>query len=270
MRTMGKKIALIVLGAIVAIMLLTGFTTVREGQIGVKYRFGSVVDTGLGAGLHYHIPVIEKVSKIDITEQVYATDTTAYTKDTQTVEDIRIKVNYRYDTSMISEIIKNIGVNNVENKLLVPQLQSTLKNYVGKYKAEELIAYRSELQESVETELRANLKQSGIIVTAVNIEDIDFEDSFEDTIRAKVAAEQEALKVQNETVAKEEEAKQKIIAAEAEAKAILLKAEAEAEANKKLSESMDKNLIEYKKIEKWNGEFPEVMGNTVNPFVTMD
>ena len=84
---MGKKIALIVLGAIVAIMLLTGFTTVREGQIGVKYRFGSVVDTGLGAGLHYHIPVIEKVSKIDITEQVYATDTTAYTKDTQTAEN---------------------------------------------------------------------------------------------------------------------------------------------------------------------------------------
>ena len=136
----------------------------------------------------------------------------------------------------------------MENKLLVPQLQSTLKNYVGKYKAEELIAYRSELQESVENELRNNLAVSGIIVTAVNIEDIDFEDSFEDTIRAKVAAEQEALKVQNETVAKEEQAKQQVIAAEAEAKAILLKAEAEAEANKLLSQSMDKNLIEYKKM----------------------
>ena len=55
-----------------------------------------------------------------------------------------------------------------------------------------------------------------------------------------------------------------------QAKAILLKAEAEAEANKLLSQSMDKNLIEYKKIEKWDGNFPEVMGNTVNPFVTIE
>lgn len=265
-----RKLGLAIAAVVLCLIVLFGFTVVKEGQVGVKYRFGSVVNTDLEAGLHYHIPFVERIGKVDITEQVYATDTTAYTKDTQTVEDIRIKVNYRYDTSKLSDIIKNTGINNVENKLLVPQLQSTLKNYVGKYKAEELIAYRSELQESVENELRNNLAVSGIIVTAVNIEDIDFEDSFEDTIRAKVAAEQEALKVQNETVAKEEQAKQQVIAAEAEAKAILLKAEAEAEANKLLSQSMDKNLIEYKKIEKWDGNFPEVMGNTVNPFVTIE
>ena len=250
--------------------LLTGFTTVREGQIGVKYHLGKVTDTGLSAGLHYSIPFIENIKKVDITEQVYEVNTTAYTKDTQTVESMLIKVNYRYDTSKLSDIIKNIGINNVENKLLIPQLQSTLKNHVGKYKAEELIAFRSELQEAVEEELRQNLAYSGIIVTAVNIEDIDFEDSFEDTIRAKVAAEQQALKVQNETVAKEEEARQQVIAAQAEAEAILLKAEAEAKANKMISDSLTNNLINYKKIEAWNGEFPEVMGNTVNPFVTIE
>lgn len=265
-----KKIALYAAIGLLVLILLSGFTTVREGQMGVKYRFGSVVDTNLSAGLHYSIPFIENIKKIDITEQVYEVNTTAYTKDTQTVESMLIKVNYRYDTSRLSDIIKNIGINNVENKLLIPQLQSTLKNHVGKYKAEELIAYRSELQEAVEEELRENLALSGVIVTAVNIEDIDFEDSFEDTIRAKVAAEQEALKVQNETVAKEEEAKQKVIAADAEAQAILLKAEAEAEANRMISESLNGNLIQYKKIEAWNGEFPEVMGNTVNPFVTME
>jgi len=265
-----KKLVLGIACAFLAVILLSGFTTVREGQIGVKYRFGSVVDTGLASGLHYSMPVVESIKKIDITEQVYEVNTTAYTKDTQTVESLLIKVNYRYDTSMLSNIIKNIGVNNVENKLLIPQLQSTLKNHVGKYKAEELIAYRSELQEAVEDELREHLAKNGVIVTAVNIEDIDFEDSFEDTIRAKVAAEQEALKVQNETVAKEEQARQQVIAAEAEAKAILLKAEAEAKANELLSKSLSEQLVDYKKIEKWNGEFPEVMGNNVNPFVTIE
>lgn len=266
----GKKLIIILVLILIIVICISGFTTVKEGQIGVKYRYGKVVRSDLSAGLHFKIPVIDSVSRIDITEQVYETNTTAYTKDTQTVESILVKVNYRYDTSRLADIIKNIGVKNVETKLLIPQLQSTLKNYVGKYKAEELIAFRSELQESVEEELRENLAGNGIIVTAVNIEDIDFEDSFEDTIRAKVAAEQEALKIQNETVAKEEQARQQVIAAEAEAKAILLKAEAEAEANRLLGESLSDALVEYKKIENWDGKLPEVMGNTVNPFVTMD
>lgn len=264
-----KKASLVIILIVAVMIVVSGFTTVRTGQVGVKYRLGKVVDTSLDAGLHYRLPFIERISKVDITEQVYETDATAYTKDTQTVEDIRIKVNYRYDTSKLSDIIRNIGIKNVENKLLIPQLQSTLKNHVGKYKAEELIAFRSELQEDVEEDLRRALAENGIIVMAVNVEDIDFEDSFEDTIRAKVAAEQEALKVQNETVAKAEEARQKVIAAEAEAKAILLKAEAEAEANRLLSESITQQLIDYKKVESWDGQFPQVMGNSVNPFVTV-
>lgn len=121
-----------------------------------------------------------------------------------------------------------------------------------------------------------------IYVHAFNIKNIDFEDSFEETIRAKVAAEQEALRKQNETVAKEEEAKQLLIAAEADAKAKLLNAEAEANA-KKLDAEAEAYAIEViqeqlrtspeynqlQMIQKWDGKWPTVMGETVNPFVTI-
>ena len=38
------------------------------------------------------------------------------------------------------------------------------------------------------------------------------------------------------------------------------KADAEAEANKKIRESITSELIEYNKIEKWNGQQPNVVG----------
>ena len=109
----------------------------------------------------------------------------------------------------------------------------------------------------------------GVIISRVSIQDIEFEAAFEQVVEQKVAAEQKAMTVQNETIQKQEEAKQKVIAAQAEADAILVKAQAEAEANRLLNESLTGELLNYYKIQAWNGEFPQVMGNTVNPFVMM-
>ena len=266
------RIPLIVVCTLLAlIIIVSSIKIIPEGYVGVKYRVATLVDTSIGAGPHVCIPFIEKIRKIDVREQVYEAQTTAYTKDTQTVENIAIKVNYSYSTDKLDVLIRTIGVNNVESKLIMPQLNSVLKNEVGKYKAEELVQNRSALQESVEDSLRSNLEGYGVVVTALNIIDVDFEDSFEQTIREKVAAEQEAQKVKNETVKKEELAKQEIIAAEANAQAKKIEADADAYAIKVVQEQLDKspNYNDYIRAQAWDGHLPEVMDNTVNPFVTM-
>ena len=173
---MKKLIILIVAVALITTVGLSSCCTVDEGEVGVKYRFGTIVDDSLTAGLHTKIPMIESIKKIDVREQVYETTTTAYTKDTQTVEGLQVKLNYRYDQSELSNLIRNIGINNVESKLVVPQLNSALKNAIGNYKAEELVQNRSAVQEIVEEELRASLAEVGVAVTAFNIENIDFEE----------------------------------------------------------------------------------------------
>ena len=107
----------------------------------------------------------------------------------------------------------------MESKLLIPQMQSIVKNEIGQYKAEDLVQNRTVVQESIEEKLRESLGQSGIIVVSFAIENLDFEDGFEEAIRAKVVAEQEALKMQNKTKEKEELARQTVIEAQAEGKA---------------------------------------------------
>ena len=48
--------------------------------------------------------------------------------------------------------------------------------------------------------------------------------------------------------------------AEAEAQKTSIAAEAQAEANRKLAESLSDTLIEYQKIQKWDGKLPTVSG----------
>ena len=231
-------VVLVVLAIITLICLLFGHKTIQQGYVGIKYQFGEVVETGLTPGWKWHAPFVQRIETVDTREQVYEGTISAYTRDTQTVEGIEFTVNWSYDVSQLENIIQTIGLGNVESKLIVPQVNSVTKNATGKYKAEELVQNRSMLQEQVEAELRESFATYGINIHAFNIKNLDFEDSFEDVIRAKVAAEQEALRKQNETVAKEEEAKQLLIAAQAEADAKKLAADAEAYAIQVIQEQL--------------------------------
>lgn len=266
---------LVVIGIIVVlalVMLFNCFTVVHEGYIGVKYQFGKIVSSNLSAGLNFHIPFIEEIQQVDTREQIYSVQTDAYTSDTQTVDSLGLKLNYCYDGTKLEEIIRSIGVSNVETKLLVPNVAKISKDEIGKVKAEDLVQNRSDVQNAIYESLKTTLEPQGIIVTAFAIENLAFDSAFEQSIQAKVIAAQDALKMQNKTAEKEEEAKQQVIAAQAEADSQKIKADAEAYAIKAVQEQLAKspNYIDYLKIENWNGELPQAIGNEINPFIALD
>ncbi len=271
-KKMGRGFVIVVAVVAVLVIASASFTVVEEGFIGVKYQFGKIVDANLTAGLNFKIPFVETISRVDVREQMYETSTTAYTKDTQTVENIQVKLNYLYDKGELENLIRNVGILNVESKLIIPQVQSVMKNEIGQVKAEELVQSRTVVQENIEEKLREELGASGILVVSFAIENIDFEDGFEEAIRAKVVAEQDALKMQNKTKEKEEEARQMVIAAEAEAESSKIRADAEAYAIEAIQKQLQASpeYIELQKVQKWDGKYPQVMGNNVNPFVTLE
>lgn len=267
-----QKLILIVLIVIVALIaIFNSFSVVNEGFIGVKYRFGKIVNSSLTAGLNFHIPFIEEIRPIDVREQVYEVETDAYTSDTQTVDQLRLKLNYCYDGTQLPEIIRAIGVENVVSKLLVPNVAKISKDEIGKVKAEDLVQNRSTVQNAIYESLKETLEGQGIIVTAFAIENISFDDAFEQSIQAKVIAAQDALKMQNKTAEKEEEAKQKVIAAQAEADSAKIKADAEAYAIEQVQKQLTNspNYIDYMKIQQWDGKLPAAVGD-VNPFIAID
>lgn len=92
------------------------------------------------------------------------------------------------------------------------------------------------------------------------------QEAYNAAIQQKSIAQQNAdrQKIENAAaIAKAEADKQVAITnAEAEAQKTAIKAEAQAEANKKIAESLSDTLIEYQKIQKWDGKLPTVTGGS--------
>jgi len=87
-----------------------------------------------------------------------------------------------------------------------------------------------------------------------------------EAINAKMQAQQIALKVQNEVLTAQAEAQKRVAQAEGEAKAHIAQADGEAQANKKLTESLTPQLLEWRRlaiqdkaVDRWHGDVPSVM-----------
>lgn len=80
--------------------------------------------------------------------------------------------------------------------------------------------------------------------------------------QAKADYESAKLDAQTKIAKANASAQAKVIAARAEAQSVLIQAESQAKANDMLNRSITPAVLEYKKLNKWNGKLPTVMGNS--------
>lgn len=82
-------------------------------------------------------------------------------------------------------------------------------------------------------------------------------------VDAKIEATQKAQQVENQLREAEAKAKKTAAAAQGVADSIRIVSTAEAEANIRISKSLTPTLIQYKKIEQWDGNLPTVTGGSI-------
>lgn len=258
-----KPIAIIltIAGVLLSVLILSScFAVVPAGHTGVILTLGRVSDRVLQEGFHVKAPFVQEVVKIDnrITKLEVATE--AFSKDLQTVSTT-LAINYRVDTAKSYSIYKNIGTA-YQEVLVTPAVNEVLKAITANYTAEESVTNRAIISEGLVKGLNEKLNTDGLYVTDVNILNFDFSEAFINAIEEKQVAQQQLLKAETE--------KQTAITnAEAEAETIRIKAQAEAEANRIVSESLTQEVIENKKIEKWDGKLPQVQGEA-DPLITIN
>ena len=269
-----KKFAVKAAAAVLAaIILLTCVTVIPSGHTGVVTVFGKVSSHVMQEGFHLKAPW-QSVHKMDNRVVKLEVSTEAFSKDLQTVET-KLAVNYRLDTSKSFHVYKNIG-KDFEGTLINPAVNEVLKSIVAKYTAEQSITNRAMISKALIDGLNEKLSRDGISVTDVNIIDFDFSDTYISAIEAKQVAEQTYQKAKTEqsqkTMEKEAEAERKIIDANAalevskiEAEAVEYAGQKEAAANNAIAGSLSGQLVEYYKVQQWDGKLPEVTGagNTI-------
>lgn len=244
------------------------FARVDSGNVGIITHFGKIEDKVLPAGFHF-TSFFEHVHPINIRTQIKGGEVVAFSSDIQQVT-LYISVNYNVSPDNAFTLYQTVGEGYFDT-LIAPRINEDTKAIVSKYTAESLVANRDKLSNEILELLKNDISKYGVMISTINVENIDFTDSFEAAVEAKQVATQEKQKAQTQqdqqTMEAKQEAERKKIAAEAEADVvrtkadaeaykIKTKADAEAEANKKVAETLTDDLIQYIQAQLWNGQLP--------------
>lgn len=256
------------LGVVVLVLLvftwLAPFVVIPAGHRGVVTTFGKVHEEVMGEGLHFRIPIVNSVHKIDVRIQKGEGSGEAASKDLQTIHTT-VALNFHLNPAQVAATFRDIGdLEAVGDRIILPSSQEAVKAITAQYTAEELIAKRQEVRDRIRKFLEERLVRHGILVDEFSITNFDFSKSFNEAIEAKTTAEQLKLKAERDLQRIRVEAEQKIAQAQAEAQALRLQKQEITAELIKLREIEAQRLA----IEKWNGILPSVTGGAV-PFINV-
>jgi len=248
-----------VISVLALIFLLTVFYTVDAGERAVLLTFGKQAETSINPGLHVKIPFAQKIVKFDIKTQKYSAEATAASKDLQDVKT-EITVNYYINPSLVSKLYSEVG-KDYEGIVIQPIVQESVKASTAKYTAEELITKRAEVKSLINESIKERLDNYNLFIQDVSITEFKFSDQFSSAIEAKQVAEQRIFTASNDLKRIEIEKEQTITQSEANMQRVINESDAQAYQLRVVREELEKNeaLIQYKYIEKWNGQMPSVL-----------
>lgn len=246
------NLALYIVGGIVfiiAALILKPFTIVGPGERGVMMRFGKVQDAILDEGIHPILPIVTSVKTLSVRVQKTDAKADAASKDLQSITT-DLAVNWNVDPAKVNQIFQQIGdEEQIVASILSPAISEVLKAATSKKTAEEIITKRTELKTEIDNSLKKRLEPYGVIVKDVSLINFGFSPEFSKAIEAKQIAEQEAKQAEF-TVKK----------ATQDAQAQINRAKGQAEAQRLQRQTLTSEILQQQAIEKWNGQFPTVMG----------
>ncbi|MBU4320349.1 MAG: prohibitin family protein [Thermodesulfovibrionales bacterium] len=255
------RLALIIGAILVFFLFLSPWVQIGAGERGVVLNFGAVQDTVLNEGLHFRVPIMQRVAIMDVKVQKAVTDAVSGSADLQDVTS-SVALNYHIVPDKANVVYQTLGVQ-FKERIIDPAIQEVMKAVSARYSAEELITKRAAVSEAMRANLSERLLEYNIAVDAFSIVSFSFSKVFAEAIEAKQTAEQLALKAKRDLDRIKIEAEQKITAARAEAESLRLQ-----------RANISPDLIELRKIEanlraidKWNGILPQVTGGGAIPFI---
>lgn len=250
------------LGALLVLALaLTGcgMEQVEEGSRGIRTSWGKVEGEPLSPGLQFYNPIGGNVFEMSVREEILNQSTAVFTRDTQSVQ-VQFSVTYYPDPKRIGALYSQFG-KDWQTKTVLPAVLGSLKDAIGQYIADELVGKRELVKGKAEAEVKAALAGRDVIVTRLDLTNLDFDDAYEQAVEAKVVAVQNAMKAKNQTVQVEEQARQTVATAKADSEAMRIKSQAL---------SQNKGLVAYEAVAKWDGKLPQIiMGGQSMPMLDL-
>lgn len=172
-------------GCIIVFIILPGLRIVQQYQMGVRFRFGRVM--GLRhPGLNLIIPYIEQLRKVDLrTITLPIPPQKIITKDNVSVDVSAVAYYHIVDAVKSIVAIQNVMA-------AIDQIaQTSIRNIVGKFQLDEILSEREAINAEIAKVLDTHTEAWGVVVTVVEIKDIELPEGMQRAMAKQAEAERE-------------------------------------------------------------------------------
>lgn len=277
-----KKIAIVVIVALLLGTFIPCIQVIPAGTTGIMVTMGKVDKNLIQPGPTFKLPFVQDIKTVDNKQQTYKFSDRIWGESSEQTVVYMEGVAVSYQIMPEYSVWLYTNVTDYQTNALPPTIvASAMKAAMVELKTDS-VTNRAQIEPIAVDKLQKALndKYEGrevVHITSLNIDNMDFEDNYNQAIEQRQIAklnyekQQTEIKTQLEKAEADKkereikasaEAKEKEIQAKAEADAIKTVADAQAEANKKLSQSLTKDLVDYQKVEKWDGKLPQVSGGS--------
>jgi regulator of protease activity HflC (stomatin/prohibitin superfamily) len=278
------SLIIVIAALIVAVLIFKPWVVVNEGEVGILSTTGKFSKQPLNPGLHFYIPLFQKVILVDTkvhmisykrnpemgtmpdnygTIKVYPAINVLDSRGLPIT--VELSVSYRLNPKEAAYVIKTYGLN-WEDKIINPIVRDVVRNVIGKFPAEELPMKRNEIAALIENQIIEQLNKiphKPIIFESFQLRDIILPENIKKQIERVQIAKQQAERAKYEVLRAKQEAQKeaaiakgiaqaKEIEAQGKAQAMLIEAKARAKANEIISKSLTPQLLKLKEIEVQN------------------
>ena len=191
----GKLFFLLVVVIIIAIVGFGSFYEIKEQEQAVVTTFGKAV-TVRDAGLHFKIPLIQKVQKVDTTIKGFSIGYDMTTNEKIELESMMITEDYNFVNVdffveyKVSDPKKALYASEEPILILKNIAQSSIRMIVGGYDVDSVITTgKSEIQAAIKASILQKLEKQDLGIQLVNISIQDAEPPTEEVMEAFKAVE---------------------------------------------------------------------------------
>lgn len=170
---------------VIVFIIIPGLRTVQQYQKGVVFRFGKIVGMR-SPGLSIIIPYIEILKRVDLrTITLPIPPQKIITKDNVSV-DVSAVAYYKV-TDPVKSIVAIEDVRSAINQIA----QTSIRNIVGKFQLDEILSERETINTEITKVLDAHTESWGVVVSVVEIKDIELPEGMQRAMAKQAEAERE-------------------------------------------------------------------------------
>jgi regulator of protease activity HflC (stomatin/prohibitin superfamily) len=183
--------------------------------------------------------------------------------------DIKPSFNYSLKPNAVGDMFQNLRlpIKDVEQGWLKTAIVGAVNDVANTWEVDSIFGHRQAFESAIVSE--CNLRLSKWFVVSQMRSNIVPPEALQEAIIAKTKSVQQAEASKQQAIAAQADGQRKVAVAKADSAEAIINASAQALAIRLKQKELTANYIEYKKIEKWNGELPQTVAGNAGSLINI-